>query len=379
MSWLATKNGTCLAAALAVVVALAPLAAEDEKAEMVAYVDMLGRKVSLKKDIERIGLVRTMDIYLQSAILGDQLDDKLVAVGTDFATGDADGYRKLSETLKLDKLVNLGSVYKDDGINVETVMGLDLDLIVVDKQFETRASVRKMVEAGLPVFFTDLNSDPFYSASKALRILGKVEGQEKKASQMADYCERKTDEVLKRVDRLIASGRKKPVIYIEQGNTDPSEASYSDGDVTTSWGLFWHRLGAVSISAGNGFQVLNPEKVLSANPDIIVIGGSNWSAAVNIMRLGFFATPKAASDHLGKYVKVRAGWDGLKAVKDKRLYAIYYNFHGRPYTFAGLEAAVQMLYPEAFADLSPSEDMADFFKKYMQVEYSGCFFAQWRP
>ena len=366
-----------------------PLAAKGSKdsdiksttddVETVEYTDMLGRQVTLKKNIQRIVLLRTMDIYMLVPLLGEELDDKLIAVGTDFAQGDIDGYKKFSEVYDLTKLVNLGSVYSDDGISVESVMLLKPDIVIVDAHFKERASVKKMIEVGLPVVFTDLEPDPFFSGQKSMKMLGAMLGVADKANEMADYATARINATLKRVDDLLATGITHPVIYIEQGNMDPEEIGMTDGDIKSSWGMVWYRLGADNIGIGSDFQAMNPEKVLSANPDLIVIGGKNWNQTANIMRLGFYTDAQAASDHLGEYVTKRPGWSDLKAIKNHRLHAIYYGYYDKAYNFAGFEAMAKMLYPEAFADVDPEKDLKEFFEKYMPFSYSGVLSADWNP
>jgi iron complex transport system substrate-binding protein len=93
------------------------------------------------------------------------------------------------------------------------------------------------------------------------------------------------------------------------------------------------------------------------------------------MRLGFFATQKSASDHLTLYTQ-RAGWSDLNAVKNDRLYALHYNLYGRPYNAAGIEEMAKMLYPKEFKDLNPEKDIKNFFSEYMEMPFSGTFWAQ---
>jgi len=340
------------------------------------FTDMVGREVKLSTNIQRIALVRTMDIYMLSSILGKELDTKLVAVGQSFKTGDIDGYNMFSKVYKnLDDMKELGSVY-DDAINVESVVDLNPDIIIVDKQFFNKNCIQKMVSAGLPVVFMDNNSDPFYGPLKSMQMVGKMLGKESKADEMFNYAKGKTDAVLERVQKVVSSGTKKPVLYWECGNVAPDKVGQTDGDVKTSWGYVWDKLGADSISIGVTGQPLNAEKVLASNPDIIIIGGANWNQTDNIMRLGFFATQQSASEHLSLYTQ-RAGWSDLNAIKNGRLYALHYNLYIRPYGFAGVEEMAKMLYPTEFSDLDPDKDIQEFFSKYMEMPYSGIQWTQW--
>lgn len=341
------------------------------------FTDMLGREVTLSTNIKRIALVRTMDIYMLSSVLGKELDTKLVAVGESFKNDDIDGYNMFSKVYKnLDTMKELGSVY-DDAINVESVVDLNPDIIIVDKQFFNKNCIQKMVSAGLPVVFMDNNSDPFYGPLKSMQMVGKMLGKESKANEMFNYAKGKTDTVLERVQKVVSSGTKKPVLYWECGNVAPDKVGQTDGDVKTSWGYVWDKLGADSISIGVTGQPLNAEKVLSSNPDIIIIGGANWSPTDNIMRLGFFATEQSANEHLNLYTQ-RAGWSDLNAIKNGRLYALHYNLYIRPYGFAGVEEMAKMLYPTEFSDLDPDKDIQEFFTKYMEMPYSGIQWDQWK-
>jgi iron complex transport system substrate-binding protein len=347
----------------------------DTSAKTAVFTDMLGRKVTLTTNVQRIVLVRTMDIYMLSAVLGKELDTKLVAVGQSFKESDIDGYNKFSQVYKnLDTMKNVGSVY-DDAINVETMVGLHPDIIIVDKQFYSKSCIQKMIATGLPVVIMDNNSDPFYGPEKSMEMVGKMLGKEDKVEQMVNYANSKTDTVLQKIKGIEATGAKKPVLYWECGNVSPDTVGQTDGDVTTSWGYVWDKLGADSISIGTTGQALNAEKVLASNPDIIIIGGANWNPTANIMRLGFSATQQSASDHLALYTK-RAGWSDLNAIKNDRLYALHYNLYGRPYGFAGVEEMAKMLYPTQFTDLNPEKDIQDFFSKYMAMPYSGTLWAQ---
>lgn len=338
--------------------------------------DMLGRQVTVKTSIQRVVLLRTMDIDLLAALLGRDLDRKLVAVGNDFAQSDQDGYRKFSEVFHVERFKALGSVYADDGINAETVVGLRPDLVIVDSYFRERACVKKLIALGMPVFFTDHNTDPFLGVVRALRRLGPILGVAPHAEQMAAYAEARIRSVLARVDTIRAAGIPRPVLYWEQGSTIPQEIGITDGDTSYSWGLVWHRLGADNMGVGSNFQAMNPERVLTRDPDLIVIGGANWNPHTNIMRLGFYISPNQAIEHLTEYTQ-RPGWARLKAVRTRRLYALHYNYYGRTYSFACFQTMAKMLYPADFADLDPERELIEFFQRFMPFAYSGLHSVQW--
>ncbi len=350
---------------------------ENTTEKTAKYTDMLGREVELTTDVKRIIAVRYMDIYYLAAILGKELDDKLLSLGMSYAQNDIDGYKKFSEVYKnIDKLANIGSIY-DDAISIESVINLNPDIIIVDKQFSATPCIKKMIEAGLPVVFTDFNSDPFHGPQDSMKMVGRMLGKEQYTNEMADYVNQRTDAVLDRIQKLSSENIKKPKLYFECGNVGPSEIGGTRGDTSSGWGYLWDKLGADNIGVGSGSNAMNPEKILAANPDVIVIGGANWNPDGNIMRLGFYATPQSVSEHLNLYTQ-RAGWPDLAAIKNGRLYALHFNYGVHPYNFAGVEAMAKFLYPDQFSDLDPEKDMKDFFDKYMPVKYSGVFSGSWQ-
>lgn len=353
-------------------------AAQGEKTapKTAKYTDMLGREVELTTDVKKIVAIRYMDIYYLSAILGKELDNKLISLGMSYRQNDIDGYKKFSEVYKnLDNLVTIGSIY-DDAISLESMVQLDPDIIIADKQFYGYSCLDKMIEAGLPVVFTDFNSDPFHGPQNSMKTIGKMLGKEPYVNEMADYVNQRTDAVLERVKKLEASGVKKPRLYFECGNVSPAEIGGTRGDTSSGWGYLWEKLGADNIGVGSKSNAMNPEQILAADPDVIVIGGANWNPDGDIMRMGFYVTAESAGEHLGLYAK-RPGWQDLSAVKNGRLHALHFNYFVHPYNFAGVEAMVKFLYPEEFADLDPEKDMKEFFDRYMPVEYSGRFTADW--
>jgi iron complex transport system substrate-binding protein len=347
-------------------------------AETKTYTDMAGRTITLPAQIDKIVAVRYMELNMLAAVLGDDFEKKVISLGGSVEKNDFDNYKKFSEIYDLNKLLVMDGLYEDN-IDVEAMLELFPDIIIVDVQFQSKACVKKMIEMGLPVVFTDVNTEPFHGEQRSMEMLGEMLGYSERIQAMVRYADEKTDALLQRIDALLASGAKKPVLYFECGNTIPSKIGGSRGDTSSGWGLLWQRLGADNIAVGHGSDVLDPEVVLNADPDVMVIGGSNWDKTSNIMRMGYFVTPEAASAHLGEYVTARAGWDNLPAVQNKKLYSVHFNGTVYPFSFAIFEYMAKMLWPEEFAAIEPQADLDEFFALYMPIEFSGAFAGQWNP
>ena len=345
------------------------------------YIDMTGREVTLSTNINKIVTLRYMETNLLAAILGEDFDKKVVSLGQDLKTNDIDLYNKYSEKFDLDKMIDPGDVYSDT-VNSEKLLEISPDIIIVDYAFKDKSSVKKMIEVGLPVVFIDVDgfnpaNDPLYSMADSMAVLGEILGYKEKTDKMVKYAKTKIDNVLKITDKAIQESTKKPSVYFELGNVTPKEIGTTRGDTSGGLGALLKRLGAENIGEGHGSEALNPEIVISSNPDIIMIGGANWSQTSNIMRFGYFVTEEQAKEHLGEYTS-RAGWSDLSAIKNGKLCGFHFNYAKYPFGFAMIEYVAKQLWPEEFKDVDPEADLKEFFSEYMPVEYSGVFFANYK-
>ena len=345
------------------------------------YTDMAGREVTLSTNINKIVTLRYMDTNILAAILGKDFDKKVISVGQDLKANDIDMYNKYSQTFDMSKIVECGSVY-DDSVSCEKLLELEPDIIIVDYAFINKGSVKKLIEAGLPVVVIDGDgsnpkNDPLYGMVDSMSMLGDMLGYKEKTDEMVKYARSKIDNILKITSEAIKESSKKPSVYFELGNVKPEEIGTTRGDTSSGLGALLKRLGAENIGEGHGMEVLNPEIVLTSDPNMIMIGGANWNPTENIMRFGYFMNEEQSKKHLEEYTK-RAGWSDLSAVKNGRLYGFHFNYAKYPYSFAMIEYIVKKLWPEQFKDVDPEADLKEFFSKYMPIEYSGVFFEDWK-
>lgn len=345
------------------------------------YTDMAGRQVTLSTDIKKIVTLRYMDTNILAAILGKDFDKKVISVGQDLKANDIDMYNKYSQTFDMSKIVECGSVY-DDSVSSEKLLELDPDVIIVDYAFIEKGSVKKLMEAGLPVVVIDgdgsnSKNDPLYSMLNSMAMLGEMLGYKQKTDEMVSYAKGKIDNLLKITSDAAKQNAKKPSVYFELGNVTSGEIGTTRGDTTSGLGALLKRLGAENIGEGHGMDALNPEIVLTSDPDMIMIGGANWNPTSNIMRFGYFMNEEDSKKHLEEYTK-RAGWSDLSAIKNGRLYGFHFNYAKYPYGFAMIEYISKKLWPEQFENVDPNADLKEFFSKYMPIEYSGVFFEDWK-
>lgn len=343
-------------------------------ADKTSYTDLVGRNVELSRDVNRIILPRSKDIYLLAALLGEELPVKLIAWGPDLEKDDAEVYQQLVTRFpKLRDIPVTGSVYTD-ALDAEQIIHLNPDLIILDKFMLDRGYkyVDRLEAAGLPVVYLDGSNDPFTGPQKGILLLGEILGKRERAQQIAAYVNDQLELVRSRIEANTAAP---PSVYLEQGYLGPDKYADTYGSLAssgkyTSWGTILHALKVKNIADGLVARQapINPEYVLSANPDVIVITGQNWSNPGS-MRLGYNVKREDSLALLSAYLN-RPGWSDLTAVKNKRVYAVFHNTCAIT-IFSGIQALAKCCHPGRFNDTDPEGNLREFHERFMPIPYSG--------
>ena len=345
--------------------------------QKVQYEDLVGRKVWIAKDVRRIVLLRSKDIYLLAALLGDELPERLVAWGPDLKVDDAELHKRLLARFPLLRdIVVTGDVYSD-GLNVEQLAQIGADLIIADKYMIDRGFryTETMDSTGLPVVYLDGSSDPLTGPQKGIRLLGRLLDRQDRAREIADYID---DQVRLAVSRVESNAPPAPSVYLEAGHLGPEGYGQCYGfsgaaRQQNSWGAILRALKVRNVAEGRvvGMAPINPESLLKADPEIVVVTGQNWSRfkSPGAMQLGF-SVDAADACRLLQGFTTRPGWDLLSAVRNRRVYGVFHNTVS-PTVFSGVQALAKDCYPDLFRDVDPEKNLRTFFDRFMPIAYDG--------
>lgn len=101
---------------------------------------------------------------------------------------------------------------------------------------------------------------------------------------------------------------------------------------------------------------------------VIVITGQGWEKS-GTMEMGYYADADKSQEILRSFT-TRTGWNTLSAVKNKEVYSLYHGFPPHVFAFAGLQGLAKAYYPDIFEDLNPSENLKEFYEKFMPEDLS---------
>ncbi|WP_417387373.1 ABC transporter substrate-binding protein [Gimesia sp.] len=348
-----------------------------DKNSTITVTDLAGREVTLQQPIERIILMRSLGLYELAAVLGDEVEEKLVGWDSSLKTGDLDTWQKYIERFpRLDQVTILGDILRDT-VSAEAVLALKPDLVIMNTYMLNRGSktVERLEQAGVPLLFLR-SEDPFRDPQESIRLLGQVLGKTERANAAADWIDAELQPVLSQLKTIEG---KVPTIYLEAGTQGPEKYGNTFGEnqqgKTVNWGSVLAQLRCQNIAAGAisglyGMGVIRPEFLLTADPEVIVITGAHWTAFPDSLQLGYATDRSQATQQLAAFT-TRPGWSDLAAVKNQRVHGIHTRFGSHLMSFAAAQQLAKWLYPEKFQDLNPEERLREFHQKFLPVEMSG--------
>ena len=206
--------------------------------------------------------------------------------------------------------------------SLEDILDKDPDLILTDGYDPVMQQIEGL---GIPMLV--LQPEDIDGIFKDIDLVGKVMNKEEEAARLVDSLQQRLDKVAE----IKASATSSPTVFYEIDATDPTKPW------TTGPGSFADILislagGSNIVTESGSWLQLSLEKLLSANPDIIILGDYPY------------VTPKQVEERSGV-------WQDLTAVNLGKVYAVSdpsLTSRPGPRIIDGLEEIARMIHPELF-------------------------------
>ncbi len=344
--------------------------------------DVTGRKVELDLPVKRVIVGEARQIHVIAALKGDQTFDNIVGWRDDLLKKDPDSYAAYVERFpQIEKLPRFGYVPQGD-FSLETAITLSPDVITLNLEAEKSAKEsgfeEKAAAAGIKIVYLDFRIDPEKNSEASIEILGKMFGAQERAKEFIAY---RRAEIARVTDRLASvKGLKRPGVFIERAPGISGEDNCCRTFGPVNFGAMVDLAGGHNIADGiikTTFGDLNPEQLVVADPDHVIVTGSNWAAESDINQfvpVGRGADMALSRKRLTNLMK-RTPFPELNAVKQGNVHAVWHQFYGAPYEFFPIQQFAKWFHPELFADLDPEKNFEDFHRKFLPVTYKPGYFA----
>ena len=197
--------------------------------------------------------------------------------------------------------------------SVEKILALKPDFVLMaDWQYKALDSdLEPLEQAGIPVVVVDYLAQTVNKHMRSTEIIGQLTGQEAKAKALNDEYKALVKDIQ---DRVAKATLPKPKVYVEFGNKGPAEHSFTFGK--SMWGAMINLVGGDNIAkqAVEFYSPINPELVVAAKPDVILITGheTELKKNPNAMVAGFNIEEAEARKRLAGFA-ARPGWSELPA------------------------------------------------------------------
>lgn len=207
-------------------------------------------------------------------------------------------------------------------VNVEAVIAAKPELVLAGNLIDP-AAVKSLTDLGIKVYQS--NPTNLDETLANIRAVGEITDRQKEAEEVVAQMEKERDMVLDAVKSLTPDQKKK--VYIE----------FSPG-WTVGKGVFMDEL--ITLAGGEnvasdleGWNEINEENIIKANPDVILF-------AKNVV--------DENNKTIGDMIKARGGWDQITAVKEDRVIGLDDNLLSRPgpRVTQGLIEMARAIYPE---------------------------------
>lgn len=354
-----------------------PLLAAPALAQPRTVTDVNGRAIRLAGPAQRVVLGFYFEDF--TAIAGAEGWGRVVGISrTLWADWRPNNYALYTKAIpRIAELADVGAT-DNDTFSPEKIIALRPDLVILSQDTFGRVAqaVAQFEALGIPVLVVDYNAQTLERHLASTRAIGAAMGTEARAEALAGEYAAASADIARRVAAAKAAGAGTPRVYVElgQGGAGVVGNTYQG----TMWGRIAQTLGAQNIAEGRlpgPWGPLNPELVLAADPQFVFIAASNWIGRPNAVRTGYGVPAEETLAKLAGY-RERAGWSGLSAIRERHLYAIEHGSARTLFDYTSMQFIAKQLYPAAFADIDPVENLRRYHEKWLPVAFSGTWMIQ---
>lgn len=355
-----------------------PAVAAEPAPALTTVTDLLGRKVQVRVPVRRVILGEGRQLYLIAALDTDNPIKRIVGWRKDLIQSDPDTYSAyLRKFPKIADIPTFGG-FEDGTFDIEQAIALKPDVILMNIEAQRATDdaryTEKLAALGIPVVYVDFRHYPVENTEPTMRLVGKLFGKQERAEAFIAFRMAQ----IRRVTDVIAAHRPtRPDVFIERigGYTDDCCLSFGN----ENFGKFVEMAGGHNIAGDiihGTFGQLNPEQVVAANPDQIVVTSANWQAFVpngHWIGLGPGADLTQAARKL-EYFTNRPAYAGVKANRNHAFHAIWHQFYDSPYDFVAIQRLAKWFHPTLFADLDPDATFRELHERFLPVDYEPGYF-----
>ncbi len=335
----------------------------------ITVTDMLQRKVTLPEPAKRIVLGESRHI-ITLALLEKDPFKHLVGWGDDLQRYSPATWEAIQKQYPAARTIPVLGTMNSGTFSMEATLAAKPDLVIFTLYGPIPPGLDALDAAHIPYVFVDFFRNPLVNTVPSLKMLGQLLGQDAQADRVIAFWQQHMDEVKKRLAQV--SSRPSVFFHLNPGKGDCCFTSGPGNMSEFIAAAGGHNIGADMLSAPIG--KLNPEYILSRNPDFYLMGGGS-AVSHDGLQIGTGADAKQVA-HSSKHLLTAPEIANLPAVKDGHTGGVWLFFFDSPLYFIGIEAMAKMFHPALFADVDPDETLRTVTSTWLSVPLKGVFWTK---
>lgn len=350
--------------------------------------DILGRKVEMPQNPERIILGEGRMIQALAILEGPAVAQKLAGVQGDFERFDPDGYEQYIKRFPELASVPRFGIGTTETVSAETMLTLHGDVAIFSASGGHGPSANSdlilkiMEKAGVPVIFVDFRNDPIRHAPESIRIMGEVLSREKQAQAFTRFYKK---ELARVVDVLKKHNPPRPRVFLE------SRVGLHSGEI--EYETMSHGMMGIFVDLAGGDNLAKAvvpgavgkvglEYLITRQPEHYIgtaIGSRKAGGqATGRIVLGAGVDSRLAGSTLHKAVMSRS-ISRLDVFSKGQVHAIWHHFYCSPFNVAAVQAMAKWFHPGLFSELDPEATLKTCYESFQPVPYEGTYWTTIDP
>jgi iron complex transport system substrate-binding protein len=350
--------------------AAAPVSAVAAAAEPSVVVDVVGRKVAVRRPVKRIVLLDARDVVSMAVLHPDPSSLVVGWAGAD--TFDSDVLRRRYEVRAGGDAIPSVGGQTAETLSLERILSLEPHLVVATAHMEPALGggllTRRLEEAGIPVVFGNAASnrapgdgsvtDPIADMAQSLRMWGAILDRRDRAEAFIAFVRDRLAAVAARLQGTVPTRA-----YLEVQSTY-DDCCWAAG--RHIWGDLLRRAGGRTLSVVDApwYAKVAPEQLMVEAPDVYIASGGAFGEGIR-PAIGPGLDAEAARAGLRRLTE-RTGLQTLPAVRKDRVHGVWTGLLTiPPLNVLFVEVAATWLHPAAFADLDPADTLAEINRRFL--------------
>lgn len=340
--------------------------------------DLLGRRVDVRVPVQRVILGEGRQLYLVAALDTDNPLGRIVGWRKDLIQADPDTYAAYARKFPAIADIPTFGGFEEGTFDIEQAVAQRPDVVLLNIEAQRATDdaryIEKLAALGIAVVYVDFRHHPMENTEPTMRLMGQLFGREARAEEFIAF---RNAQIRRVADTLAAHQPARPKVFIERIGGYTEDCCLSFGN--ENFGRFVEVAGGINVAKTaipGTFGQLNPEQVVAANPDQVVVTSANWEAYVPQGRwvgVGPGADLAEARRKLERYTQ-RPAYAGTRAVRDRAFHAIWHQFYNSPYEFVAIQQLAKWFHPTLFADLDADATFRELHERFLPVPYAPGYF-----